>query len=93
LKEQLAELAHEQWSGWMVYLFSKGDLQEDGTWVMPKWAVDRWKLQANTQYLDLSDEEMDSDRKEANKFLEVFRTHLDTLKQREVSAWLREHGV
>ena len=68
-REVLAELAHAQWSGWMEYLFSKGVLNEDGTWTMPAWAVERWKRQTETPYADLSFDEKESDRKEADKFL------------------------
>lgn len=71
LKEKLAELAHEQWSGWMQYLFSKGKFNEDGTWTMPAWAVGRWKQQMETPYSKLSENEQDSDRSEADKFIKV----------------------
>jgi len=71
MKEQLSELAHNQWSDWMKYLFSKGIFNEDGTWTMPKWAVDRWNRQMNTNYQDLSNEEKESDRNEADKMLEI----------------------
>jgi hypothetical protein len=80
LREKLAELAHSQWAGWMDYLFSKcpeykaGSVQaEDGAMIIPKWAVDRWKRQAATPYCDLSVEEKDSDRTEADKFLALLR--------------------
>jgi hypothetical protein len=67
--EDLAELAHEQWSGWMEYLFEKGEFNPDGTFTIPKWAVDRWTRQMNTQYEDLPEEEKESDRVEARKML------------------------
>ena len=68
-REILAELAHAQWTGWMEYLFSKGIKNEDGTWTMPIWAVERWERQCKTPYADLSFDEKESDRKEADKFL------------------------
>ena len=71
MREALADLCHTQWSGWMEYLFSKGTFNEDGTWEMPAWAVERWKKQMNTPYSELSKDEQDSDRAEADKFLEV----------------------
>lgn len=71
LREKLAQLAHSQWSGWMEYLFSKGTFNDDGTWTMPAWAVERWKRQMITPYADLPEPEQESDRKEADKFLEV----------------------
>lgn len=70
-KEKLAELCHEQWSGWMRYMFFKGKLNEDGSWTMPKEFVERWTRQMNTPYAELSESEQDSDRKEADKFLRL----------------------
>lgn len=71
LREKLAELAHDQWVGWMRYLFSKGIFNDDGTWTMPAWAVVRWRWQMETPYSELSENEQDSDRSEADKFLAV----------------------
>jgi len=71
MKEQLAKLTHDQWSGWMKYLFSKGTFNEDGTWTMPLWAVIRWTKQMETPYSELSKSEQDRDRIEAEKFLAV----------------------
>lgn len=73
LREKLAELAHSQWSGWMKYLFGSGTFNEDGTWTMPAWAVERWKRQMETPYSELSKSERDSDRNEADKFLAVIK--------------------
>ena len=73
MKEKIANLCHEQWAGWMQYLFSKGEfMDKDGTWVMPAWAVERWQRQMNTPYEQLSEEEKNSDRTEADKFLALF---------------------
>ena len=71
MREQLANLAHEQWSGWMRYQFSKGTMNEDGTWTMPAWAVERWTRQMNTPYLELSEEEKQSDLVEAGAMLAI----------------------
>ncbi len=103
LQEQLAELAHDQWSGWMEYLFDKcidykpGKVQaEEGAVVIPKWAVERWVRQAGTKYCDLSSLEQDSDRAEADKFLAVFRTASKQLQaelakaQEEIAFWMSE---
>ena len=73
LREQLADLAHQQWSGWMRYLFSKGTFNEDGTWTMPAWAVERWQRQMITSYEALSETEQESDRHEADKFLALLQ--------------------
>lgn len=74
LREALAKLAHEQWSGWMKYLFSKGRFNEDGSWTMPKEFVLRWDRQMKMPYSMLSDKEQESDRTEADKFLHLIHT-------------------
>lgn len=71
LTEELADLAHRQWARWMEYLFEKSTLNEDGTVTVPKWAVDRWKRQVNTEYKDLPEEEKESDRNEARRVIGV----------------------
>ena len=40
--------------------------------LIPHWAVDRWTRQLNTDYENLPEEEKDSDRKEADKFIKLF---------------------
>ncbi|OGM08980.1 hypothetical protein A2Z67_06050 [Candidatus Woesebacteria bacterium RBG_13_36_22] len=71
LRNKLADYAHEAWSGWMKYLFDKSFKQNDGTVVIPKWAVERWTRQLNTIYSDLSDEEKESDLSEADKIRDI----------------------
>lgn len=75
LREKLADLCHRQWSGWMVYIFSKGKFNEDGSWTMPAWAADRWRLQMEMPYEQLTVPEQNSDRNEADKFLAVIEGH------------------
>jgi len=72
LREATAKLAHEQWANWMAYLFVKGTYNADGSWTMPEWAVRRWTRQMNTRYKNLSEVEQQSDRIEADKFIEVW---------------------
>lgn len=82
LREQLAELAHDQWSGWMAHLFSKSVINQNGTMTIPKWAVDRWTKQVDTPYPELSVKEMDSDRTEADRFLAVFQSEITALQEK-----------
>ena len=70
-KEKLANLCHEQWSGWMGYLFGKCVKLPNGKMVMPKWAVERWSWQMITPYSKLSGAEKDSDRDEADRFIKL----------------------
>ncbi|MDE2104848.1 MAG: hypothetical protein KGL39_46860 [Patescibacteria group bacterium] len=74
LIERLSSLAHEQWSGWMRYLFSKCTTNEDGTMTIPKWAVERWTRQMNTPYGQLPESERESDRHEARRMIAVMTT-------------------
>ena len=80
MREELAELAHKQWSGWMDYLFSKCIAPTVGELIIPKWAVERWKRQANTPYEELSNDEKNTDRDEADKFLALFDTEITRLR-------------
>jgi hypothetical protein len=75
LREMLAELAHSQWAGWTSYMFSKSIRNSDGTLTIPDWAVCRWERQINTHYDDLSEEEKDSDRIEADKVISLFEKY------------------
>ena len=73
LIEKLAELCHEQWSDWMKYLFSRCKVNFDGSVTIPEWAVTRWKNQIITTYEDLSENEKNSDRDEARKFIKLLK--------------------
>lgn len=86
-KEALSNLCHEQWSGWMKYLFSKCEKTEAGEMIIPKWAVDRWERQMNTNYENLSEEEKNSDRTEADKFIKIIK------KCRSENAVNLAHGI
>ena len=59
--EQHADLEHEIWASWMRWLFTVGREDEDGTVVLPKGVVERWKRQMDTPYDELSWEERQSD--------------------------------
>ena len=80
LRTELADLCHEQWSGWMRYLFSKCLPMKDGSYFIPKWAVKRWNRQMNTQFVNLPANEQESDYVEADKFLAVFNNALKKVK-------------
>lgn len=75
--ERIATLCHIQWANWMKYVFSKCDRTPEGTYIIPKWAVDRWNQQINTSYSQLSEEEKDSDRREAEKFIKLIAKQIE----------------
>ncbi len=76
LREKLANLCHQQWSGWMKYLFSKCELDDDVA-TIPEWATERWQRQLMTPYSELSEEEKNSDRVEADKFIKLLKEEID----------------
>ena len=71
LREILAAQCHRQWSGWMRYLFQFGIQNGDGTFTIGANQVIRWRRQMATAYRNLSPEEQESDRKEADEFIEL----------------------
>ena len=75
-REVIADVQHEIWSSWMRWMFSVGQYQNiefNGTvqrcWVMPNHLVRRWERQAKTPYSELTPQEKDSDREQADKVI------------------------
>ena len=83
--EQGANLEHDRWTRWQKYMFSKGTVDADGIFHLPKEFVDRWFRQIDTKYADLSEPEKESDRKEARQYLpihrETFRKTLEAVRE------------
>lgn len=71
LLEELADVQHQIWSHWMVYLFSRCQRNPDGSVTIPADLVTRWKGQMATDYADLSEREKHSDRDQAHKVMDV----------------------
>ena len=69
MREMLAALAHEQWSGWMRYMFGKGLRHSDGSITIPASLVNRWDRQMDTPYSNLTEHEKQSDRNQADKVI------------------------
>lgn len=73
LLDRLAARAHDQWSGWMRYLFERCSIGPAGAAVIPPELVQRWQRQVRTPYAQLPRNEQESDRREARRVLEVLR--------------------
>ena len=71
LREELSHWQHEIWACWMKYQFELCKENEDGSMVIPKEKVDRWKRQIETPYSKLSESEKDSDREQVDKFIDL----------------------
>ena len=76
IREELAELAHSQWAGWMKYLFAKCRELPDGSLAIPPSLVARWARQTASDYADLPAQERQSDIVEADKAMAVFEKAL-----------------
>lgn len=77
LQEYIAAFCHDyQWTGWMRYLLNKCNLLPDGSYIIPHDLAERWKRQMATNYINLSEEEKESDRKEARSILRLVATCL-----------------
>ena len=75
LAEALADLEHDRWSRWQRHLHRLClDSLGDGSLVIPAGLVERWERQMKTPYSELSEEEKDSDRAEANKTMHLLRS-------------------
>lgn len=88
LREALSDYAHDAWSRWMNYLFSKctdlaltvdGGKGSNHVLVIPPSLVKRWKRQLRTHYQDLPENEKESDRQEADKMLAIIDSHTPKL--------------
>lgn len=75
IREALAEYAHMAWSRWMQYIFVKsGCVVEPGIMpqiVIPYDLVELWTKQMTTPYMDLPEDEKESDRQEADRLLAI----------------------
>lgn len=73
MEEKLAETIHKIWSGWMQYIFSLSKNNVDASVTIPRKLTVRWQRQMTTEYKDLTEVEKDSDRKEAQKILDIIK--------------------
>ncbi len=71
--EVLADVEHDRWAGWQKWVHDLSKRNADGSITIPAKLVERWDRQISTEYAGLSDDEKESDRKEA-------RTSLDALE-------------
>jgi hypothetical protein len=77
LVEKLANYAHEAWTGWMDYLFSKTlPIDNNSAMVIPSDSETRWRRQMKTPYSELPEDEKESDRKEARKIIDILEDSL-----------------
>lgn len=66
--EAIAAQCHEQWAGWTTHLLGKMSIS-NGQCVLGNVWLERWTRQVQTLYADLTEEEKESDRREARKIV------------------------
>ena len=69
LIEVIAAVQRQIWANWMQYLFSRCTIENDGGLTIPAEYVERWTRQIKTPYMELPEEEKESDRAQAKKIL------------------------
>jgi len=69
-REELAAVQHEIWSHWMKYMFTQCHHTIGGI-LIPANKVERWSRQMAVPYSELSEQEKESDREQADKVLAV----------------------
>ena len=72
-REVIAAVQHGIWSHWMRYLFSVCQECTSGAFIIPVHRVERWQRQMNMLYSELSDNERESDRHQADKVAAAIR--------------------
>ena len=80
MRERLASDEHERWARWMRYQLEQGEYVNDKDevcWLMPSDKLKRWTRQMNTPYDELSENEKNSDREEADRILALLNTEGD----------------
>lgn len=77
--EKGADIEHDRWARWQKYMFSKGVVDSDGVFHLPKEFVDRWFRQVDTPYSELSEPEKESDRKETRNYLPLVQSERELL--------------
>ncbi len=80
--EKGADIEHGRWARWQKHMFSKGTVDENGVFHLPKEFVDRWFRQIDTKYSDLSEPEKESDRKETRNYLPLVDAMLQEDRER-----------
>lgn len=69
LRERFAAIAHAVWADWMRYLFGKCIRNGSGMVSIPVSLAARWERQISTPYAQLSEDEKESDRAIADRYL------------------------
>jgi hypothetical protein len=90
LREKIASIQHEIWSHWMHYLFSVSIEDDNGHFFIQPYHADRWHRQMNTPYDDLSEDEKESDRHQADKLKPMLIAHIRKCEMEAIKSYYRK---
>lgn len=65
----LASIEHDRWAHWQQYVHAQCQRREDGSLVIPPNLVARWERQIETPFVNLSEDERESDRQQVREYL------------------------
>jgi hypothetical protein len=75
LIENLAAIEHERWSDWQTYVHDRAQglsvVSDDGLLtgrLIPQPLIERWELQIDTHYTDLTEREKQADREQVMRY-------------------------
>lgn len=100
LIELLSSKEHQRWAKWQKYLHSCCVKNDDGSLTIPKDKVERWERQIKTDYENLSEKEMESDRNQVIETLDTIKNYHKNKKPKGIviagfgaigKSWLGEH--
>ena len=78
LMDELAAIEHARWAHWQAYLHGKCAPQSDGSLVIPAELVVRWERQIARDYVELEEDEKESDREQVRGYLGLIKRTLGT---------------
>ena len=76
LREQLAEIEHQRWADWQVWCHKI--LREGCPSPELEKILERWDRQIQRDYVDLSEQEKDSDREQVDRYLPLIIALIDS---------------
>ena len=78
--ELLADLEHNRWARWQKYLHNCCIKNPDGSLTIPKEKACRWENQIQTKYDALTEQEKDSDRRQARLTINAVKNYYKNAK-------------
>lgn len=69
IEELLADIEHDRWSRWMLWVYANGEWNADGSFTISPEKASRWLKLAEQPYAELDEPTKEYDRIEVRKTL------------------------